>query len=274
MFADHLNFTRAAEELHVSQPALHVKIRKLSTAVGTTLYAKDGRRLELTTAGRSLAGFARTLEHEIDEFFATLGAPAAEPLTLAAGEGAHRYVVASAVRILISRGERLRLLGTNRNETIDAVRSGRALVGVTVLASPPRGLAAVPLATYPQVAILPVGHPLARRRAIHLADLDGAELVVPPPGAPQRQALEHAVLGGGVSFTVAAEAEGWAQMLHFVGLGVGICVVNGCVEPTTGMVARPVDDLPPVTYSALFRPGGGRDADVTRLLETLQASVP
>jgi DNA-binding transcriptional LysR family regulator len=95
---------------------------------------------------------------------------------------------------------------------------------------------------------------------------------MPPPGAPQRQALEHAAHDLGVSWTVAAE--GWSQMLHFVGLGVGICVVNGCVEPTTGMVARPVDDLPPVNYTALFRPGGRHDADVTRLLETLQSSVP
>jgi LysR family transcriptional regulator, low CO2-responsive transcriptional regulator len=274
VFADHLNFTRAAEELHISQPALHVKIRKLSSAVGTTLYAKDGRRLELTAAGRSLAGFARTLEHELDEFFTALGAPAAEPLTLAAGEGAYRYVVAGAVRLLIARGERLRLLGTDRDETIEAVRSGRALVGVTVLGSPPGGLASVPLATYPQVAIVPVGHPLARPRTIRLEGLDGAELVMPPPGAPQREALEHAAADRGVSFTVAAEAEGWAQMLHFVGLGVGICVVNGCVEPMNGMVARQVDDLPPVTYSAIFRPGGKRDSDVTRLLETLQSSVP
>jgi DNA-binding transcriptional LysR family regulator len=274
VFADHLNFTRAAEELHISQPALHVKIRKLSSAVGSTLYSKDGRRLELTTAGRVLAEFARTLGHELDEFFATLGAPLPEPLTLAAGEGSHRYVVAGAVRLLISRGERLRLLGTDRDETIDAVRSGRALVGVTVLGSSPRGLAAVPLATYPQVVILPVGHPLARPRALHLDDLDGADLVVPPPRAPQREALEHAAGDRGVSWTVAAEADGWAQMLHFVGLGVGICVVNGCVEPPTGMVARPVDDLPLVTYSALFRPRGGHDDNVTRLLETLQSSVP
>jgi DNA-binding transcriptional LysR family regulator len=274
VFADHLNFTRAAEELHVSQPALHVKVRKLSSAVGTTLYTKDGRRLELTAAGRSLAGFARSLEHELDEFFATIGAPEPEPLTLAAGEGAYRYVVAAAVRLLIARGERLRLLGTNRDETIEAVRSGRALVGVTVLGSTPRGLAAVSLATYAQVAILPVGHHLARRRAVHLDDLDGAEVVMPPPGAPQRAALEHAAGQRGVSWTVAAEAEGWAQMLHFVGLGVGICIVNGCVEPTNGMVARPVDDLPPVTYSAIFRPGGEHDADVTRLLETLRSSVP
>lgn len=69
-------------------------------------------------------------------------------------------------------------------------------------------------------------------------------------------------------------AEGWAQMLHFVGLGVGVCVVNGCVEPGVDMVARPIEDLPPVTYSALFRSAERQVPGVSRLLETLQASVP
>ncbi len=42
-FADRLNFTRAAEELHITQPALHAQIRKLSEDVGTTLYRREGR---------------------------------------------------------------------------------------------------------------------------------------------------------------------------------------------------------------------------------------
>ena len=45
VFADHLNFTRAAEELHISQPALHVKVRKLSESLGRPLYRRAGRRL-------------------------------------------------------------------------------------------------------------------------------------------------------------------------------------------------------------------------------------
>ncbi len=63
-------------------------------------------------------------------------------------------------------------------------------------------------------------------------------------------------------------------MLDFVSLGVGICVVNGCVEPNEGTVSRPVEDLPMVSYSAVFRTPTRHDPAVRRLLEALQASAP
>jgi len=59
-FAEHLNFTRAAADLHISQPALHVKIRKLAQALGRPLYHRSGRRLVLTADGEAVARFART----------------------------------------------------------------------------------------------------------------------------------------------------------------------------------------------------------------------
>jgi DNA-binding transcriptional LysR family regulator len=58
-FAEHLNFTTAAAQLRISQPALHVKIRKLGAALGVELYERHGRGLVLTEAGQRLAEFAR-----------------------------------------------------------------------------------------------------------------------------------------------------------------------------------------------------------------------
>ena len=55
VFAEHLNFTRAAEALNITQPALHTRIRRLTEDVGVTLYARRGRSLVLTSAGRELA---------------------------------------------------------------------------------------------------------------------------------------------------------------------------------------------------------------------------
>lgn len=268
-----MNFTKAAQDLHISQPALHVKVSKLALAVGSTLYVRDGRRLELTAAGKSLASFSRSMRAELESFLAGLAEPDA-PLVLAAGEGAHRYILAAAVRLLIDRGTRLRLLSTDRDETVDAVRSGRANLGVTVVEAPPAGLVCVALATYPQVAVFAVDHPLGRRRALKLKDLEGADVIVPPPGRPQRVALEQASQKAGVTWTVAAEAEGWAQALHFATLGVGIGLVNGCIEPPVGTVSRPVRDLPPVTYSALFSKAEQENPAVRRLLGTVQANLP
>ncbi|MFZ5890453.1 MAG: LysR family transcriptional regulator [Myxococcota bacterium] len=61
-FAEHLNFTRAAKQLHISQPALHVQIRKLSEEVGRPLYRRTGRSLSLTPEGKRLAVFGREVQ--------------------------------------------------------------------------------------------------------------------------------------------------------------------------------------------------------------------
>ena len=59
VFAARANFTHAARELHLSQPALHVQIRKLTEAVGRPLYVRSGRGLRLTRDGERLAAFGR-----------------------------------------------------------------------------------------------------------------------------------------------------------------------------------------------------------------------
>lgn len=275
VFASHMNFTRAAEELHISQPALHVKINKLGSALGVILYERHGRGLVLTAAGASVARFATTLERDIAAFVGSLApGDAAQPLVLAAGEGAHLYVLAGAIRRLLADGDDLRLLTTNTDETIAAVHSGRADLGVAVIDGQPRGLDAVAIATYAQVLVMPAGHPLARARSLSVTDLAGVALVVPPPDRPHRQGLDQALRRAHVTASVAIETEGWAQMLHFVSLGVGLAVVNGCVVPGGDLVARPVSDLPTVTYSAVYQPARANDPQVRSLLDVLQASAP
>lgn len=266
VFADHLNFTRAAEELHISQPALHVKVRKLAETLGRPLYTRHGRRLALTPAGEAAARFARDLDARVASFLADLHGTARAP-TLAAGEGAYLYLLGGVVR------PGVRLINGDRPRTLAAVRTGRADVGVAVLDVLPADLTATVLATYPQVLVMPEGHPLAAAPALSLADLAGTALIVPPPAGPHRVALERALRAADVPWSVAVEAEGWPLMLHFVSLGVGLAVVNGCVAPSPGLVAREIIDLPPVPYHALHLPSRADDPLVTDLLSAIRTSL-
>ncbi|RAY12047.1 LysR family transcriptional regulator [Actinomadura craniellae] len=275
-FADHLNFTRAAEELHISQPALHVKIRRLAETLGHPLYRRAGRTLTLTPEGEAVARFARELDGRMAAFLAELGGPAVHrPTVLAAGEGAFLYLLGDVVReALLGSAPRLRLINGNRPRMLAAVRAGRADLGVGVLDVLPDDLAAVPLAAYPQALAVPAGHPLAARERLVPADLAGTALVVPPPDRPHRIALERALRAGDVPWTVAVEAEGWPLMLHFVTLGVGLAVVNGCARPPAGVVLREIAGLPAVTYHAVHLPGRRDDPRVTALLDTIRTHLP
>ncbi|MDX6430404.1 MAG: hypothetical protein QOE54_2770 [Streptosporangiaceae bacterium] len=62
-------------------------------------------------------------------------------------------------------------------------------------------------------------------------------------------------------------------MLHFVTLGVGLAVVNGCVHPPAGLVQREITDLQPVKYHAMYLPGRADDPPVAGILGALRARL-
>ncbi|MGW4940302.1 LysR family transcriptional regulator [Actinoplanes sp. NPDC004185] len=273
VFAEHLNFTRAAAELRVSQPALHVKVRKLAQALGRPLYHRSGRQLVLTADGAAVARFARAHDERLADFLAEFaGVVPGRPVVLAAGQGAYLYLLGDTIRaVLAEEPTRLRLITCDHRQMLAAVRTGQAQLGVSVLDVLPEDLIAVRLATFPQVLLVPDGHRLARRRAVTLADVAGASLVVPPQHRPHRVLLEQALRGAGVEWTVAVEAEGWPLITHFVALGVGLAIVNGCVPAPAGLVAVPVEGLPPVTYHVVHQPAALSDPRVAGLLDRILA---
>jgi LysR family transcriptional regulator, low CO2-responsive transcriptional regulator len=106
-FADHRNFTSAAAALNISQPALHVKIKKLATALGTELYERNGRTLALTASGERLAAFALDSRRRVDDFLDGID-EATPALSIAAGRGTFRWVVGDAIRALSGKAPRSR----------------------------------------------------------------------------------------------------------------------------------------------------------------------
>ena len=274
VFATHKNFTRAAAELHVSQPALHTRIRKLEKILDRRLYERQGRILLLTDVGERLAAFANDTRTRAADFLQTLDAAPPRPLVLAAGAGAYQYVIGDVVRRYLDRQFGLRLMTADSDATLAAVRDGTADAGVTALAIPPADLDCEFLTQYPQVLAVRPDHRLAGRRLLRLKDLAGEALVVPPPTRPHRVHLERSLLDAGVDWSVAVEAEGWALLVHFVRLGVGPAVVNGFVRTPAAVRTVPVKDLPAVRYYLVTRPNRPQDKRLDTLRELLQRYVP
>jgi DNA-binding transcriptional LysR family regulator len=273
-FAERLNFTHAAWALHLSQPALHVQIAKLTEAVGVPLYEKRGRQLALTAAGVKLLAFAREAQARADDFVTTLRTGRAAPsVTLAAGTGAFLYLLGPGIRdFLRGATARLHLLHRDRAGAVAAVRRGEAQLGVAAFDALPEDLEAQLLVRVPQVLVMPRRHALARRARLRLADLGGQALIVPPVGQPQRATLAQALDSAEVPWRVAVEATGWELVLRFVALGLGLAIVNGCVRVPPGLVGRALVELPRVSYSIVARPGLRSDEPAAQLRRLLQAS--
>ena len=268
-FAEDANISRAARRLHLSQPAVHAQLRRLSEALGVTLYRRAGRGLVLTTEGVEVAAFAREREERERELVARLAdEPSDGRLVLAAGAGSLLYVISEGLRAFTKlRRTRLELLTADAPAALDAVRSGLAHVGVGAMETVPPGLVGHPLTTVEQVLVVKRDHPIAQRRRVRIEHFRDERLIVPPEGRPHRVMLDAALRGAGVPVAIGATASGWELALKLVDLGFGIAVVNGCCRIPKGLVARPVVELPVVRFFAFTRARArGPVAELVRLL--------
>ncbi|HWD69319.1 MAG TPA: LysR substrate-binding domain-containing protein [Solirubrobacteraceae bacterium] len=173
--AEELNFTRAAERLHVSQSPLSQSIRALETNLGVALLERTSRHVELTAAGEALLPAAR----------AALGAVAhALSIARAAGRGEQRLrvgflaygacdVIDRSLAAFAAPASELRL-ETRQSDFSDPTAG---LAGGSVDAAFLRLPVTAPelqietLTSEPRVAVLPAWHPLAARDSISVGDL-------------------------------------------------------------------------------------------------------
>jgi DNA-binding transcriptional LysR family regulator len=274
-FAERLNFTHAAQALHLSQPALFVQISKLSEALGVALYERRGRQLTLTDAGVALLAFARDAQRRSSEFVTTLRSGVHQPsVTLAAGTGAFLYLLGPGIRdFMRASSARLRLLHRDRAGTVESLRRGEAQLGVAAFDAVPDDLAAQLLTRVPQLLVMPKRHRLARKGAVKLADLNGEALIVPPVGSPQRATLAQALDSAEVQWRVAVEATGWELVLRFAELDVGLAVVNGFCRIPRGLVTRPLSELPRVAYYLVERRASPPSDAIAELRRALHSSL-
>lgn len=267
-FANRQSFTLAARELHISQPALHVKIQKLSQSLGETLYERHGRDLVLTRAGESLAAFARLQQRSAQAFLDELKGFKNRPLVLACGRGAFMNVIDAGIAAALKNGTKLRFLINNTPEAMDHVENGTADLAVGVFEAVPTKLEITPLAVYQQNLVVPRNHALAERKHIKIRDLDGMSLAVPPSRWPQRKSFDQELSAAGIQWDVAVEAPGWELLIHLAKLEVAPAITNSCVPILPGLVAIPIRGLPTVTYSALTRQS--LNPSVASLIATLK----
>ena len=269
-FAEVRNFSRAARQVGLSQPALFERVKRLADHVGAPLYEKEGRTLKLTPTGVKLAAFARDMLTRAGRLTGELQGGTAESVTIAAGEGAYLYLLGPALsRFAASERALLRVLTRGGHRRARPSSRARRIWPSASSTSSPRGSWRGSLLRAPLCAAFAPHHPLASKRTVKLADLAGERLILAPEGQRQRDIVGRAVASLGMSVAPPVEADGWPIMLAFAAAGLGVAVVNGICRPTWGAVLRPIPELGSVTYRLLLR----RDAPRSEALERLVALV-
>ena len=172
--AEHRHFGRAAEQLYIAQPVLSRQIRSLERDLDCTLFERTTRSVLLTPAGEQLLNEARGVFTSVDSALRRVHEVnrGIERLVVAFTPGLH---VSEAVRAFtaIHPSVEIALLPLKWWEQDAPLRDGRADVGYLRRPFDDTGLRIIAVGGETKVACLPVTHPLARRRALTMADLDG-----------------------------------------------------------------------------------------------------
>jgi DNA-binding transcriptional LysR family regulator len=189
--AEELNFTRAAERLHMAQPPLSVAIRQLEQELGTDLLARTTREVKLTEAGRALLeGAQRTLAELDRTVTSTRRAAAGElgSLRVAFSWSARFDTLPMIGRAFRHRHPDVELLTEEmwNARMVNALRSGAIDIAISLCPQIASDLAYDPIRHESIVALLAANHPLANSPAIDLAALaDDSFLLFPRELAPR-----------------------------------------------------------------------------------------
>ncbi|MFE1600411.1 LysR family transcriptional regulator [Methylobacterium sp. ID0610] len=245
------SFTRAAETLHVAQPALSKQIQQLEEDLGLALIERGSRPVRLTEPGRLIFEQAIQILERVDDLRET-----GRRLRLAERNRFRVGFVASTLygRLPeIIRGYRtkrpdvdLTLLELLTLEQIAALKEGRIDVGFGRIAIEDPAIARVLLRNERLIVAVPLGWDAGRRAPLRLRDLGDTPLIVYPKGARPNNAdrILALVRAAGVRPPVIHEVRELQTALGLVAAGVGVCIVPASVERLRrdGVAYRPLDE--------------------------------
>lgn len=214
--AEEANFTRAAQRVHVAQPAVSASIRALERELGQPLFDRSRRAVRLTAAGEAVLPHARAALASV-----AVGTVTAHDFDMA-GLLAEFHAAHPLVDIT---------LGTDESDTlIDGLRTGRLDAAIiSVGADLPDGLDGEPVTDQRIVAAVGAEHRWRRRRHVALADLAGEPLITLPRGTGIRRQLGRACRTAGVDVRVAFEASTPGALADLAVRGLGVAVLPEAV---------------------------------------------
>ena len=224
-----LSITRAAEELHVTQPTVSVQLRELADAVGEPLFEPAGRGVRLTQAGELLRETVGEIQGCWQRFDARLGelhGLLRGKLRIAAVTTAEYFVPDLVGPFAAAHpGVDIELAIENRDRVVRRLEAGVDDVAVMMLPPGHLPLQSVPFLDNPLVIVAPAGHPRAGKR-VRLASLADERWLMREAGSGTRTVAQDHFASAGVQPRVAMSLGSNEALKHAVMAGLGIAVLS------------------------------------------------
>ena len=223
-------FTRAAERVGRTQPAVSQSIKKLEEELGAALFARDLHDVSLTEAGKVLAEYARRMVRARDDAVRELGALKtlqSGTLTIAAHESAAVYLLPAPLRMYLHRFPEIKV-GIYRSRLAEIPRQVMDReVDLGFVKEEPgfRELQSVEVHADDMVLIASPSHPLARRTEVRIAELGEEHFVLHHLCSSTEEKIMRLFEQHGTRCRIAAELWSFENIKSFVLEGVGLAIV-------------------------------------------------
>src|SRR5438105_4374854 len=228
--ARHLSFSRAAEELHLTQPAVSTQIAKLEEHAGNALFEQFGKKIYLTAAGAELLTISRAIIQQFEEAeiamaqFKGVRGGRLNVGVISAGD----YFFPQLLVEFIGRhsGVTLNFTVHNREELLAHIADN--LTDLAIMVRPPADLDTLnePFAPHPYVVVAPPSHPLVQRRAIAPAEVMRHPFVVRERGSDTWRSMQEAFGGNLTDLNVAMEIRSMETIKQAVIAGFGLSFLS------------------------------------------------
>ncbi len=250
--ARNLSFSRAAAELHLTQPAASMQVKLLEQLAGLPLFERLGKKIFLTDAGAELHRHSRVIAQQLrdaDEALAARKGLSQGRLVITMVSTAKYLVPPLLARFLkLHPGVTVKLSANNREIVLKQLADNE--VDLAIMGRLPQGMEAVaePFARHPHVIIAAPGHPLAQKRRIPLARLAKEPFLIREPGSGTRGLLERLFAEHRLPLNVSMEMPSNETIKQAVQAGMGISLLSlhtiGLELKTRRLVALDVQGLP------------------------------
>ncbi|BAZ15417.1 transcriptional regulator LysR family protein [Calothrix sp. NIES-4071] len=228
--ARHGSFTRAAEELFLTQPTVSMQIKQLTKSVGLPLFEQVGKRLYLTEAGRELFATCRQIFDTIAQFEMKV----ADLKGLKQGQ--LRLAVITTAKYFIPRllgpfcqlypGIDIALQVTNHEGILE--RMSANMDDLYILSQVPEHLDVnyQPFLENPMVVVAPINHRLAKEKNISIQQLEDEPFIMREPGSGTRRSIQKLFDEHGISVKVKLELGSNEAIKQAIAGGLGISVLS------------------------------------------------
>lgn len=228
------SFTRAAEELHLTQPAVTRQIAALESELGALLFDRLGKSIQLTGAGETLLGYAEhilRLTDEAQDALEELAAGRVGRIAIGAASTLATYVLPSLLTQFRQEHPGIELsLRTGLSARVrELVLSGVVDIGLVTTEGEPveqEGvLISESLGVYETVLAVPLGHKLATQATATVTELTGEPLLAMTAGTNLRTYAEHILADAGVAASVTMELDSVEAIKRMVEAGLGVSLL-------------------------------------------------